>query len=127
MQHFVNYMLHFVNDMLHFAKDLLRVISPMIGSNGAFHQSDQNMWKWIRITLDGSESKRLQLVPKRKSGRRDAKKSSESSSGDKRGQFWIVAQEKRGRVKVQSRVCFLHNFALDTLAWPDNSCSDNEM
>ena len=37
--------------LLHFANDLLRVISPMIGSNGAFHHSDQNKWKWIRITL----------------------------------------------------------------------------
>ena len=68
--------------MLHFADDLLRVISPMIGSNGAFHHSDQNMWKWIRITL-GSKSKRLQLVSQKKIGAGDAKKPSESSSGDK--------------------------------------------
>ena len=122
-------MLHFVNDMLRFTNDLLRLISSMIGSNGAFHHSDQNMWKWIRISLDGSESKRLKLLPKINRGE-DAKKPSELWSGDKQGQFWIVAVEERGRrEKVQSLVCFLDNFAvvLDTLSWPDNSCPHNEM
>ena len=51
-------MLRCVKDMFHFVDDLLRVISPMIGSNGAFHHSDQNMWKWIRITLDRKQQRK---------------------------------------------------------------------
>ena len=76
----------------------------MIGSNGAFHHSDQNKWKWIRITLGrkfffffwsaSGESKCLQLGEKIGT---DAKK---WINGWQR-QFWIVVPEERGRVEVQ--------------------------
>ena len=119
--HFVDDMLHFVNDMLHFVDDLLRVISRMIGSNGAFHHSDQNMWKWIRIALGSKKQKKVAAWVS------DAKKLSELSSGERRavlncGGAWTCESATR-LFPAQ----FPRPPVLDTLSWPDNSCFENVM
>ena len=86
----------------------------------------------LRSTASSRKTKRLQLVSQKKIGAGDAKKPSESSSGDK-GSFELWCWRS---VDVWNCNSFVSssNFAvppcpsvLDTLSWPDNSCSENEM
>ena len=141
MMHFVIWYITFCQRYVDYILSMICYILPMI-CYASFPRWSAQMARFTTVTktcesglelrsaASSRETKLLQLVWQKKIGG-DAKKPSESSSGDK-GSFelwwWSSVDVWNCNSFVSSS-----NFAvppcpsvLDTLSWPDNSCSENE-